>query len=569
MSRSETDRDDDAERERNFIEEIIQADLDDNKHETIVTRFPPEPNGYLHIGHSKSVCLNFGLAETFGGRCHLRFDDTNPAKEEVEYVDSIKEDIRWLGFEWGEHEYYASDYFGQLYEWARKLIRDGHAYVDEQSADEIRLNRGTLTEPGTDSPFRDRPAEESLALFEKMKNGEVDEGAMVLRAKIDMSSPIVNLRDPTLYRIKRAHHHRTGDDWCIYPMYDWAHGQSDGIEGITHSICTLEFINHRPLYDWFLDQLEGDDALKSRPRQYEFARLNISYTVLSKRKLLSLIEEGVVDGWTDPRMPTLSGYRRRGYTAASIRHFCDRIGVTRNDSWIDVGLLESSLRDDLNHNAERRMGVLRPLKVVITNYPEDKSEDCELPNHPQREELGKRTVPFSREIFIEQDDFLEDPPKKFFRLGPGREVRLRGAYYITCDEVVKDDDGNVVELRCSYDPETKGGSSPDGRKVKGTLHWVSAAHAVRAQVRLYDRLFTEENPGAGGADFHDALNADSLEVIEDAALEPSLGQVEPGARFQFERTGYFFADPVDSQGGALVWNRTATLRDSWAKLQKK
>jgi glutaminyl-tRNA synthetase len=551
----------------NFIQDVIDADKASGKHGgQVVTRFPPEPNGYLHIGHAKSICLNFGLARDNGGRCHLRFDDTNPAKEELEYVESIKEDVRWLGFDWGEHEYYASDYFEPLYLWAKQLIAEGKAYVDELSADEIREYRGTLKEPGRPSPYRERPVEESLALFEKMKNGEIDEGKAVLRAKIDMASPILNLRDPTLYRVKKAHHHRTGDAWSIYPMYDWAHGQSDAIEGVTHSICTLEFINHRPLYEWFLDQLAGEPLLKTRPHQYEFARLNLSYTVMSKRKLLELVTEQRVSGWDDPRMLTLSGLRRRGFTPASIRHFAKLIGVSRNDSWIDLGILEHCIREDLNESAERRMGVLRPLKVVITNYPEDKTEHLETANHPQRPELGSRTVPFTRELYIEQEDFMEDPPKKFFRLGPGREVRLRSAYFIKCEEVLKDDEGNVVELRCTYDPKTRGGAAPDGRKVKGTLHWVSATHGHRATVRLYDRLFSEENPDKGGRDFREALNPQSLEALHDAVLEPSLGQAAPGSHFQLERLGYFYADPKDSKEGAPVYNRVVTLKDSWSKI---
>jgi glutaminyl-tRNA synthetase len=553
----------------NFVADIIEADLAANKHDTIVTRFPPEPNGYLHIGHAKNICLNFTLAERFGGRCHLRYDDTNPAKEDQEFVDAIERDIRWLGFSWGDNLYHASDYFDQLYTWATELIKEGKAYVDEQSADEMRANRGTLTEPGKDSPYRDRPVAESLELFEKMKNGDVDEGAAVLRAKIDMASPILNLRDPAMYRVKKASHQRTGDKWCIYPMYDWAHGQSDAIEGITHSLCTLEFVNHRPLYDWFLDQLEGKDGLKSRPRQYEVSRLNLNYTVLSKRKLKQLVDEEHVDGWSDPRMPTISGMRRRGYTPEAIRAFALAVGFSKTEQWADMGLLEHAVRDHLNETADRRMAVLRPLKVVITNYPEDKEETLPVPNHPQDESRGRREVPFSRELWIEQEDFMEDPPKKFFRLGPGREVRLRNAYFVTCQEVIKDDAGNVTELRCTYDPATRGGGSPDGRKVKGTLHWVSAKHAHTATVRLYDRLFADEHPDRGKKDFLQALNPDSLEVISDAKLEPALGEAEPGTHFQFERTGYFVADPFESEPGKPVFNRAVTLRDSWAKQSKK
>ncbi|MCB1087791.1 MAG: glutamine--tRNA ligase/YqeY domain fusion protein, partial [Verrucomicrobiae bacterium] len=488
---------------RDFIREIIDEDLKSGKHRGIVTRFPPEPNGYLHIGHAKSICLNFGIAQEYGGRCHLRFDDTNPSKEEQEYVDSIQEDIRWLGFDWGDHLYFASDYFEQLYEWAAHLIREGKAYVDDQTAEEIRQTRGTLTEPGSDSPFRDRSIEENLSIFEKMRAGEFADGERVLRARIDMAHPNLNLRDPVLYRILHANHHRTGDKWCLYPMYDFAHGQSDAMERITHSICTLEFENHRPLYEWFIDNL----PVPSRPRQIEFSRLSLTYTVMSKRKLLQLVRDGHVAGWDDPRMPTISGMRRRGYTPEAIRAFCKRIGVTKFQSTNDFALLENAVREVLNQSAARRMGVLDPIRVVITNYPEDLVEEMEVVNHPNDEGAGTRLVPFCRELFVEREDFLEDPPKGYFRLSPGAEVRFRSAYFIRCDEVVKDDAGEVVELRCTYDPETRGGQNPpDGRKVKGTIHWVSARHAVPAEVRLYDRLFSVENPDGGEGDFLDHLN---------------------------------------------------------------
>jgi glutaminyl-tRNA synthetase len=545
-----------------FLRDIVAADLAAGKHETIVTRFPPEPNGYLHIGHAKSICLNFGIAQEFGGRCHLRFDDTNPVKEEQEYIDSIEEDVRWLGFDWGEHLYYASDYFEQLYEWAVHLIRAGKAYVDDLSADEIREHRGTLTEPGTESPWRNRPAEENLDLFERMRAGEFPDGSRVLRARIDMSAGNINFRDPVMYRILHAAHPRTADAWCIYPSYDFAHGQSDAIEGITHSICTLEFQDHRPLYDWFIENL----PVPSTPRQYEFARLNLTHTVLSKRVLLKLVNEGHVRGWDDPRMPTLSGLRRRGFPAEGIRDLTAMVGVARADSVVEIEMLEHAVRDVLNRTALRRFGVIDPLKVVIENYPEGRVEHLEVPNNPEDESAGTRTVPFSRELWIERDDFMEEPPAKFFRLAPGREVRLRSAYFITCDRVVKDAAGTVVELRCTYDPATRGGSSPDGRKVKATLHWLSAGHAVPATVRLYDHLFTSPHPGSGGRDLFADLDPDSETICASAFVEPSLAEPVVGQTVQFERLGYFCADP-DSAPGAPVFNRTVTLKDTWAKLQ--
>ncbi|MBD3676667.1 MAG: glutamine--tRNA ligase/YqeY domain fusion protein [Planctomycetaceae bacterium] len=552
----------------NFIEEIINTDRANGKHDGRVhTRFPPEPNGYLHIGHAKSICLNFGLAEQYGGKCNLRFDDTNPAKEETEYVDSIMEDVRWLGFDWEDRLFYASDYFQQLYDWAVQLIEQGDAYVDSCSLEEIREMRGTVTKPGTPSPHRERSVAENLDLFERMKNGEFKDGAHVLRAKIDLASPNMTMRDPVMYRILNAPHHRTGDTWCIYPMYDFAHGQSDSIEGITHSICTLEFENHRPLYDWFIQKL-GIFA----PQQIEFARLNLTYTVTSKRKLLELVQEGHVHGWDDPRMPTICGFRRRGYTPSSIRKFSKETGVTKFNGVTDLARLENSLREELNKTAERRMAVLNPLKVVITNYPEDADEDLlEAVNNPENPDDGVRQVPFAKEIYIEQDDFMEDPPKKFFRLGPGREVRLRYAYFITCHDFVKDDDGNIVELHCTYDPATRGGDAPDGRKVKGTLHWVSAEHAVEAEVRVYDHLFTEEDPNdvPEGGDWKDNLNPESLTVLTDAKLEPSLGDAEMGKNYQFERLGYFCLDSKDSTAEAPVFNRTVSLKDSWARKQKQ
>ena len=551
-----------------FIREIVAADLASGKHASTVTRFPPEPNGYLHIGHAKSICLNFGISiENEGGVCHLRFDDTNPAKEDVEYVDSIKEDVQWLGFDWGKNIYFASDYFEKLYGFAVELIQSGKAFVCELTLDEIAGHRGTPTKPGTNSPYRDRSPRENLELFQRMRDGEFADGTRVLRAKIDMASPNLHMRDPVLYRIRKTLHHRTGNKWCLYPMYDFTHCLSDSIEGITHSLCTLEFEVHRPLYDWVLDNV----AIDSRPRQIEFARLSLTYTVLSKRKLLTLVEEGRVNGWDDPRMPTVSGLRRRGYTPASIRSFCKTIGMTKFNSLTDVALLEHSIRQDLNDTTPRRMAVLRPLKVVITNFDEDKVEELEAANHPKDPEAGTRSVPFTREIYVERDDFMEEPPRKFFRLGPGREVRLRFAYFITCNEVIKNAAGEVTELHCTYDPETHGGSAPDGRKVKGTIHWVSASHAFEAQVRLYDRLFTVEDPNKedDGKTYLDHLNAESQEVIADAKLEPGLAKAEPGERFQFERLGYFCADAGDSQAGKPVFNRTVTLRDAWAKQRGK
>jgi len=548
---------------QDFIREIIRSDRASAKHDDIVTRFPPEPNGYLHIGHSKAISLNFGVAAEFGGRCHLRFDDTNPTKEELEYIDSIKEDVSWLGYDWGEHLYYASDYFEQLYEWAESLIEAGKAYVDDLSAEEIRAHRGTLTEPGTPSPWRDRPVEESLALFRAMRAGEFADGARVLRARIDMASGNINLRDPVLYRILHAHHPRTGDSWCIYPTYDFAHGQSDAIEHITHSLCTLEFEAHRPLYDWFLENL----PTPSKPRQIEFARFNLTYTILSKRRLLQLVQGGHVTGWDDPRMPTLSGLRRLGYPPAAIRECVDRAGIAKRESAVDLAFLEHCVRSDLNRTAERRMGVLRPLKVVIENYPEGESEELDAVNNPEDASAGSRKVPFSRELYIERDDFMEDPPKKFFRLAPGREVRLRYAYFITCREVIKDADGEITELRCTYDPETRGGDAPDGRKVKATLHWVSLPHAIDTEVRLYDRLFKSADPGAGG-NFLDDINPDSLEVVAGAKLEPGLAGLPVGATVQLERLGYFCVDR-ETTADRPVFNRTITLRDTWAKLQAK
>ena len=546
-----------------FIRTIVEDDVKSGKHKEIVTRFPPEPNGYLHIGHAKAICLDFGIAKQYGGRTHLRFDDTNPAKEEVEYVDSIQEDVRWLGFEWGDHMYYASNYFQQLHDYAVELIKAGKAYVDDLSVDEIRQYRGTLKEPGKESPYRNRSIEENLDLFARMKAGEFEEGTHVLRAKIDMASPNIVMRDPAIYRIKKASHHRTGDEWCIYPMYDFTHCLSDAIEGITHSICTLEFENNRELYDWVLDQL----PVPCHPKQIEFARLNLTYTMMSKRKLLQLVQEKLVKGWDDPRMPTLSGLRRRGYTPESIRNFCDMIGVAKRNSTVDVATLEFCIREDLNKRAQRVMGVLNPLKVVIDNYPEDQVDELDAVNNPEDESMGRRTVPFSKVLYIERDDFMEEPPKKFFRLAPGREVRLRYAYYITCTNVVKDENGEITELHCTYDPETKGGSSPDGRKVKATLHWVSAQHALDTEVRLYDRLFNVDDPGSV-ENFRDALNPESLTVLPNCKLEPFVKDAEPGMRCQFERQGYFCVDP-DSTADKLVFNRTVPLRDSWAKIAKK
>jgi glutaminyl-tRNA synthetase len=553
-----------------FIRTIVAEDRQAGKHGgRVATRFPPEPNGYLHIGHAKSICLNFGVAGENGGTCNLRFDDTNPAKEDVEYVDAIKEDVEWLGFKW-DALYFASDYFERLYECAVELIRRGRAYVDSLSADEIRRHRGTLTEPGTNSPYRDRSVEENLALFAQMRAGDFADGAHVLRAKIDMASPNFNMRDPALYRIRHATHHRTGDAWCIYPMYDFAHPLSDAIERITHSLCTLEFEDHRPLYDWLVDALSGSLLGGARPQQIEFARLNLNYTVMSKRKLLQLVQQHLVSGWDDPRMPTISGLRRRGYTPESIRDFCQRIGVAKKENVIDVAQLEFCIREDLNRHASRVMAVLRPLKVVLTNYPEGQVEDVDVINNPEDAAAGTRKVPFSRVLFIEQDDFKEDPPKKFFRLSPGKEVRLRCAYFITCQEVVKDASGEIVELRCTYDPATRGGDSPDGRKVKATLHWVSAAHAAPAEVRLYDRLFSVEDPEAdeAGKTFVDYLNPGSLEVLTGCQLEPSLVGATAGARFQFERLGYFSVDS-DSRPGAPVFNRIVSLRDTWARIEQK
>jgi glutaminyl-tRNA synthetase len=551
----------------NFIRNIVARDLKDNKNNgRIVTRFPPEPNGYLHIGHAKSICLNFGIAaENEGGICNLRFDDTNPSKEDIEYVESIIQDVQWLGFDWGDRLFYASDYFEQLYQYALQLIKVGKAYVCSLSADEIRESRGTLTTPGKESPYRNRSVTENQDLFERMRAGEFEDGSHVLRAKIDMASPNVLMRDPTLYRIRRIPHHRTGHNWCIYPMYDFAHCLSDSIEGITHSLCTLEFEINRQLYDWILNELNVD----CHPRQIEFARLNLSYTVLSKRKLVELVAGGYVSGWDDPRMPTISGLRRRGYTPDSIRNFCERIGVARRDSIVDMALLEYSIREDLNKRAQRVMGVLNPLKIVIDNYPEDKVEELDAVNNPEDPGMGTRNIPFSRVIYIERDDFLEDPPKKFFRLAPGREVRLRYAYYIKCIGVVKDEKtGRVVELHCTYDPDTRGGSSPDGRKVKATLHWVSAAQAIKAQARLYDHLFIKENPDEEkGVDFKTYLNPNSLE-IHPFFVEPSLDGAALGSRYQFERLGYFCVDSVDSSSQPLVFNRTVTLRDTWARIQK-
>jgi glutaminyl-tRNA synthetase len=551
------------ETQRDFIRDIVRADLEAGRYDTVVTRFPPEPNGYLHIGHAKSICLNFGVAEEFGGRCNLRFDDTNPLKEELRYIEAIQEDVRWLGFDWGAHLYFASDYFEQLYDWAEHLVRYGNAYVDDLSPAEIRAYRGTLTEPGRNSPYRDRPVEENLDLLRRMRAGEFPDGARVLRAKIDMASGNINLRDPVLYRILHAPHPRTGDAWRIYPTYDFAHGQSDAIEGVTHSLCTLEFEDHRPLYDWLLEHL----PVPSRPRQYEFARLNLSHTILSKRRLIQLVEEGHVRGWDDPRMPTLAGLRRRGVPPAAIREFARRIGIARSDNLVDVALLEHCVREELNRSAERRMAVLRPLKVVLENYPEGHVEQFEAVNNPEDPAAGTRLVPFGRELLIERDDFMEEPPKKFFRLAPGREVRLRYAYLITCREVVKDAGGNVIELRCTYDPATRGGDAPDGRKVRGTLHWVAAAHALSAEVRLYDHLFARAEPGADG-DFLADLNPRSLEVLSDCRLEPSLAAAAVGEAVQFERQGYFCRDP-DSTPKRPIFNRTVALRDTWARIQTR
>jgi glutaminyl-tRNA synthetase len=548
-----------------FIRAIVKEDLKSGRFDYVLTRFPPEPNGYLHIGHAKAICIDYGIAEDFGGKYNLRFDDTNPVKEDVEYVDAIMEDIRWLGYDWEDRLFYASDYFEQLYEYAVKLIEKGKAYVDDLSPEEIRQYRGTLTEPGVDSPYRNRSIEENLDLFARMRAGEFPDGSRVLRAKIDMSAGNMNMRDPVMYRILHSSHHRTGDTWCIYPMYDFAHGQSDSIEGITHSLCSLEYEDHRPLYDWFLDELDI-----FHPRQIEFARLNLNYTVMSKRKLLRLVRDKLVNGWDDPRMPTLSGLRRRGYTPESIRDFCDRIGIAKSDSTIDIALLEHCIRQDLNLRAPRVMGVLDPIKVVITNYPEGQVEEMDAINNPEDASMGSRKVPFSRELYIERDDFREDPPPKYFRLAPGREVRLRYAYFITCQEVVKDEQGQVTELRCTYDPATRGGDAPDGRKVKATLHWVSAPHALSAEVRLYDRLFLKENPEevGEGQDFTSDINPTSLTILQNSLVEASLAGAAPGSRFQFERQGYFCVDP-DSQDEKLVFNRTVQLKDTWAKIAGK
>ena len=545
-----------------FIRDVISTDVAAGRTD-VVTRFPPEPNGYLHIGHAKSICLNFGVAEEFGGRCHLRFDDTNPAKEEQEFIDAIQADVRWLGFDWGDHLYFASDNFERLYEWAEHLISEGNAYVDDLSADEIREYRGTLTEPGRNSPHRDRTPDENLDLFRRMRAGEFDDGGRVLRAKIDMASGNINLRDPVLYRILRAPHPRTGDAWCIYPTYDFAHGQSDAIEGVTHSLCTLEFEDHRPLYDWLVENL----PTPATPRQYEFARLNLTYSMLSKRRLTALVNDGHVDGWNDPRMPTLAGLRRRGLPPEALRDFAGRIGVTKSDSVVEMALLDHCVREYLNKHALRRMAVLDPLKVVIENYPEGETDELDAVNNPEDESAGKRVVPFSRELWVEREDFMEDPPKKFFRLGPGREVRLRYAFFITCTDVIKDAAGNITELRCTYNPETRGGNAPDGRKVKATLHWVSVAHAIPAEVRLYDHLFTRTDPGAEG-DMADDINPQSLTVQADCQLEPALADVATGETIQFERLGYFCADP-DATPDRLVFNRTIGLRDAWAKMQKQ
>jgi len=549
-----------------FIREVIEEHMKTGRFGgRVATRFPPEPNGYLHIGHAKSVCLNFGIAAQYGGTCNLRMDDTDPIGESQEYVDSIIRDVKWLGFDWEDRLYYASDYYEQLYQYAVQLIKAGRAYVCSMSANEIRTYRGTLTEPGKESPYRNRSVEENLDLFERMRNGEFEEGAHVLRAKIDMASPNITMRDPVIYRIRKEHHYRTGDQWCIYPMYDFAHCLSDSMEGITHSICTLEFENNRPLYDWFLDELK----VECHPQQIEFARLNLSYTVLSKRRLIELVENGCVSGWDDPRMPTLAGMRRRGYTPEAIRSFCDRIGVAKNESIIDVTLLEHCVREDLNERAPRVMAVLRPLRVVIDNYPQGQVEELDCPYHPRNAGMGSRKVPLSRLLYIDREDFLENPPEKFYRLAPGREVRLRYGYFIKCVGVVKDPGtGEVVEVHCTYDPETRSGFAPDGRKVDATLHWVSATHSLPAKVRLYDRLFRVPNPMEGGSDFTEYLNPNSLEILRSCQVEPSLAGAAPGRRFQFERVGYFCVDPVDSTDKALVLNRTATLRDSWAKISR-
>jgi glutaminyl-tRNA synthetase len=561
-----TEENPDISRPLNFIHQIIENDNASGKfNNRIHTRFPPEPNGYLHIGHAKSICLNFGVAEKYNGLCNLRFDDTNPIKEEDEYINSIIDDIKWLGFDWGDRLYFASDYFDKMYEYAVDLIKKGKAYVCDLTADEIRQTRGSLTEAGQESPYRNRSIEENLDLFERMRKGEFPDGSRTLRAKIDMASPNLNMRDPVMYRILHASHHRTGDKWCIYPMYDWAHGLEDSIEQITHSICTLEFEDHRPLYDWFLDELGV-----YHPQQIEFARLNLTFTVMSKRKLLELVQKEYVNGWDDPRMPTISGMRRRGYTSAAIRNFADRIGVAKRESTVDVALLEFSVREDLNKIAPRFMGVMNPLKVVIDNYPENQVEELEAINNPEDESAGVRKIPFSKVIYIEKADFMEEPPKKFFRLAPGREVRLRYAYFVTCTDVIKNESGEVVEIHCTYDPATRGGDSPDGRKVRGTIHWVSAKHAIPAEVRLYDRLFTIPNPSGDkeGCDYKEFINPESLKILTNCLVEPSLSDAKPGFRFQFERLGYFCVDP-DTTNNSLIINRTVTLRDTWAKIANK
>jgi glutaminyl-tRNA synthetase len=552
---------------KNFIQLIVEEDLRSGKNQgRIHTRFPPEPNGYLHIGHAKAICLDFGIAQQYGGKCNLRFDDTNPSKEEVEYVDSIQEDVRWLGFDWEDRLFYASDFFGRLYDFAVQLIKEGKAYVDDQPAEVISQQRGTPTRPGTESPYRNRSAEENLDLFKRMRAGEFPNGHCVLRAKIDMASPNMHLRDPLMYRIIHEDHHRTGSQWCIYPMYDFAHGQCDFFEGITHSLCTLEFEVHRPLYDWFVDQLQDTDY---RPRQIEFSRLNLTYTMMSKRKLLQLVEEKLVSGWDDPRMPTLCGLRRRGYTPASIRNFVEKVGITKTEGMVDVALLEHAVREDLNKTAQRVMGVLNPLKVVITNYPEEQTEMMDAINNPEDASMGTRKVPFTRELYIERDDFMENPPKKFFRLSPGTEVRLRYAYFVKCESVVKDHNGEIIELHCTYDPASQGGNSPDGRKVKATLHWVSATENIEAEIRLYDRLFNVEDPSADkDLDFRDHLNPDSLTILPICYIEPFVKDAQPLDHFQFERMGYFNVDK-DSSAGKLVFNRTVSLKDDWAKIQGK
>ncbi len=559
---------DEPKRPSNFIRQIIEADLKTNKHGgRVATRFPPEPNGYLHIGHAKSICLNFGIADDYGGTCNLRFDDTNPHKENIEFIGAIEEDVCWLGYDWGDRLYFASDYFERLYDYAVQLIKKGRAYVCDLSPEETREYRGTLTEPGKNSPYRDRSVEENLDLFARMRAGKFPDGSRVLRAKIDMTSPNMNMRDPTIFRIRHGVvHHQTGEEWCIYPMYDFTHCLSDSIEGITHSLCTLEFEDHRPLYDWFLDELE----VECHPQQIEFSRLTLQYTVTSKRKLTELVEEGFVEGWDDPRMPTIAGMRRRGYTPASIRDFCDRIGVTRADNIVEMSLLESSVREDLNRDAPRRMGVLHPLKIVIENYPEDKVEEVEAANHPQDESMGNRKIPFTRELYIDQHDFMEEPPKKFKRLVPGGEVRLRHAYVIRCDEVIKDEHGELIELRCSYDPATLG-ANPEGRRVKGVIHWVSTAHNLEAEIRLYDRLFNHPTPDAAkdGGDFTEHLNPDSLRTLTRSYVEPSLADAKPGDTFQFEREGYFCLDAALTSEHKPTFNRTVTLRDTWAKIEQK